>query len=1712
MSVQIEACVSNCVNYSMQQNKLPMITQLKLLSDEDLNDVVLNVRLDSDLADPLTINIERLVANEYCIFEKPVFGISGNKLANFTEKLEIVLKISVSTADGQELATNNYPVSILAFDEWTGTYRSPELICSFIMPNSPVIAPILKRASQILEEISNTTSFLGYLDGNPDFVKKQAAAIYMAIQELGITYRVLPASFEEFGQRVKNVDYVINNKFGNCIEMTCLYCSCLEAIGINTGIVFLEGHAMAAIWTINESFADVVSDEAERISKRAANGINQLILVETTLMCSNEQPSFDVSIISAQQQMLEKNFVLFVDVHRARIIGIRPLPQKVTNSDGGISLIEDTRIEAEIRKPADIVTIKALEKMKNEGILSRDKIWENKLLDLSLGNRLLNITLRSGTLPIALFDLASFEDKLSAGESFRIRGYIADKAEQNADNQYIVDFENQKILIQELFDSHVMHSFLTTDEQLPILERICRESKISAEENGSNSLFLALGLLKWYETPNSPKAHFAPILLLPVDLTRKTASSDFILSGREEETCINYTLVEMLKQSFDIDLSSLYELPLDESGVDVDKVLATIRHAIMDIPKWDVVEQSLLGNFSFRKYVMWKDLHNNSEILKNSVIYKSLINGCYQSTTSSDLLYSRSSIDERVSCGSLFLPMSSDSSQLEAVYLADQGESFILQGPPGTGKSQTITNIIANSIAKGKKVLFVAEKMAALSVVQNRLDNLGLTSHCLELHSNKTRKSVVLEKLGEIVDLEPWDENEDFNFISNSLQEKRDELNFLVDAIHSPYIAKMSLYDALNMVLDLGVNVKTRFTEEVVKSLNAESIYQAENAARDFSLVASSIVNVDNHPLKEICATDIHAELRGETFEYANERFDKIIENLNDGVEKLGSIFNIKEWLNNYKNFKKTINLLELICRLTFLNSKILAKENCAEFIKELELIINNSLFIKANTFNLGEHAEELFVLDLDEIKQSWEADEQKFIVLRMLGHAKHVKMFDKILAGDPQVSSDNFSKLLKYAMTAKEMLHKTKTQLQIVTEVDSSYASLILENPNKAATILKDCKSLIDILNKFEDQEISNSLLHVIAKCLDVDGNKFLDDLFDLVKSYKTANSSFDLTNKELQDYLHFDEDLAPKDFIGYNQMLKRWAANFSSLKVWTQYNRSLKIITDSGFKSFTDLLRRGIIPAKDAPQYLTSMIGCSYIDYIVEKIPALQSFNGLVFSDKIKRFKDLLMKYRDLTCKIIRTNLHNNGIKAMQNSAFAEQFNYLKRAIKSRGRKLSLRSIFDEISDILPELFPCMLMSPLSVAQYLNPEKYNFDLIVFDEASQMLTAEAVGAIGRGKQVIVVGDPKQLPPTDFFNVKNTEDDLINDDLESILDDCESLNMPMKLLSWHYRSHHESLIAFSNNSYYGGKLMTFPSPNDQETMVKFVPVDGVYERGGSGCNKKESEEVVNFISDFLQMTKESQNFYSLGVVAFNAKQQTQIENDLTKFYRANPELEEIALSLPEPIFIKNLENVQGDERDLIVFSVGFGKDKAGKLSMNFGPINRVGGERRLNVAVTRARYEMFVFSSMDPSDMRIDNTSPEGVIGLYNFLSYAKLGKKFLAKANGNTYHKQEALHKDIAKELAKNGYDCDIDIGASGYRVDLAIKDPNCPEKYIACIITDGYSYRNARSAYDRNLGQCAVLKSLGWKVIRLWSVDWWQNKEGILNNLLQEIHDSES
>src|SRR5690606_30344504 len=309
-----------------------------------------------------------------------------------------------------------------------------------------------------------------------------------------------------------------------------------------------------------------------------------------------------------------------------------------------------------------------------------------------------------------------------------------------------------------------------------------------------------------------------------------------------------------------------------------------------------------------------------------------------------------------------------------------------------------------------------------------------------------------------------------------------------------------------------------------------------------------------------------------------------------------------------------------------------------------------------------------------------------------------------------------------------------------------------------------------------------------------------------------------------------------------------------------------------------------------------------------------------------------------------------------------------------KNRGRGLSIRKLFDQIPTLLPRIAPCMLMSPISVAQYFDVSKKHFDILIFDEASQLPTCEAVSALARAKQAVIVGDPKQMPPTSFFStIKLDEENMDVEDLESILDDCLSLSVPSKYLLRHYRSKHESLIAFSNVNYYENKLFTFPSSDDLNRKVKYHYIKGFYDKGKTRTNKFEADEIVKYIQSHYNNPQKRK--LSVGVVTFSQTQQNLIEDKLQNLFMSDPKLEEYTNESDEPLFVKNLENVQGDERDIILFSVCYAPDEEGKMSMNFGPLNRDGGWRRLNVAITRARYEMHLFSTLHADQIDLSRTS-----------------------------------------------------------------------------------------------------------------------------------------
>jgi hypothetical protein len=493
-------------------------------------------------------------------------------------------------------------------------------------------------------------------------------------------------------------------------------------------------------------------------------------------------------------------------------------------------------------------------------------------------------------------------------------------------------------------------------------------------------------------------------------------------------------------------------------------------------------------------------------------------------------------------------------------------------------------------------------------------------------------------------------------------------------------------------------------------------------------------------------------------------------------------------------------------------------------------------------------------------------------------------------------------------------------------------------------------------------------------------------------------------------------------------------------------------------------------------------------------------------LFESKIERYKKIAKDFQYLTIQELRVKLAaqlpNTTTEAMQSS----EIGILQRAIKNRGRGLSIRKLFDQIPALLPRIAPCMLMSPISVAQYFDVSTKYFDILIFDEASQLPTCEAVSALARAKQSVIVGDPKQMPPTSFFStIKLDEENMDVEDLESILDDCLSLSVPSKYLLRHYRSKHESLIAFSNVNYYENKLLTFPSSDDLNRKVKYHHVNGFYDKGKTRTNKFEADEIVQYIKSHYNDSKKRK--LSVGVVTFSQTQQNLIEDKLQKLFMSDPKLEEFANESDEPLFVKNLENVQGDERDIILFSVCYAPDEEGKMSMNFGPLNRDGGWRRLNVAVTRARYEMHIFATLQTDQIDLSRTSAKGVAGLKAFLQFAEKGHLSVRHEDVQETLNKQHLSASISKMLQKKGLEVKCNIGTSGFKVDIGIVHPDKPQQYILGIVVDGHYYYNAHTTNDREMVMPSVLKALGWNIHRIWTIDWYENSDKVIDTIIARV-----
>ena len=1520
-------------------------------------------------------------------------------------------------------------------------------------------------------------------------------AIWSATTALGLTYAEPPASFESAGQKIRGPARIAEEELATCLDLTLLLAAVFEAAGLNSVVLFAQGHAWVGVWIQKKDFGHVT--EPDVVAVRKAVQAHELVPLETTLLTRRPAVGFKEAEDEGRRRLAEHReaeFVMAVDIARCRAAQILPQASHRVGR-GGEETAEDV-VPAALPERPDFGRLPG-EEIDDEPQTPQGRVerWQRKLLDLSLRNRLLNFVASKQTVPFRCPDVAVLEDALADGKKFRAvslsdENPIGDRTLSPEDSRRV-----EEQVAREAFEKNQIVVPLTGQEMNKRLLTLFRRANSDMQEGGTNTLFLAVGFLRWKKTEGDTRDYRAPLLLIPVKLERRSAQSAFRVAHHEDDVRINFTLLEFLKRDFQIRVPELEEdLPSDESGIDVERVLEIMRRRVKDVAHFEVVETLALSTFSFAKYLMWKDLVDRADRLRENRLVKHLIDGPEEefAARSGSATVEPNEIDRRHSPRSLFAPLPADSSQLAAVIAAAKGADFYLVGPPGTGKSQTITNMIAQCLAEGKTVLFVAEKAAALDVVHRRLVATGLGDGVLELHSNKTDRKSVLTQLGRGWDRSSAGRDTEWVRVADSLRVSRDRLNAYVQALHAKGTQGFSVFAAIGRVAkggDAGFEVSFPSKDAHDEESYARLVALARDTARVHAIV-------DQGPALAL--------VEKEEWSYGWEgAFVKEAEGLRASLEKLRETESVLAKALGLRadkslSVQRRADIRALAPRaaedaLDLSAVPDLPPSELAALAEDLAEDVGAYFAAKSEsegTYSL-KTIRRMPVEDLDE---DWREAQTRLWPVSFFARRKAKKRL-QTYADDGQA---NPAVDVNALIAAKELdVAIQDNPLVAIAGADEEWDVELAAETTRQAIVFREAIGVL------RDEVVDSSAHSSAVSNLAMSGDR---QVLHVLETYLEADEAA-LSHEEA--FVERGGRLPPGASVAETEEgLRTIATQRARLADWAKWTKTRKRAMSNGLGPLVEALADGRVEGS-AEGAFEHAYAAWWLPLAMDDSDELRRFRHWDHEDAIRAFRELDDKAASLTPGEVMRRIRH-GLPARDGVRRKSELGVLRHQLNLKRPSMPIRRLLENLPETFGKLAPCVLMSPLSVAQYLPAGRAAFDVVIFDEASQITTWDAIGAIARGRQTIVVGDPKQLPPTNFFGRADDDDeDLpeIERDMPSILDEVAAAGVPERRLDWHYRSRDEALIAFSNRFYYGGRLVTFPAPSPGAGALQFHKVDGVYLRGQGGrVNQREGEAVAEMVrhrlAAWLELPEEDR--LTLGVITFNSEQQSLILDLLDRMRRENPDLEWFfSEDREEPVIVKNLENIQGDERDVMLFSVTFGPDVQGKLTMNFGPLNNVGGERRLNVAVTRARRELHVFSSILAEQIDLGRTRAQGVQHFKAFLDYAERGSMALpAMDEGSLGSAENAFEDAVAEAFELRGWEVRTQVGVSGFRIDLAVVHPDRAGSYLCGIECDGAKYHSSATARDRDKIRQAVLEGLGWSIIRVWSTDWFRNAGAVIQD----------
>ena len=1330
--------------------------------------------------------------------------------------------------------------------------------------------------------------------------------------------------------------------------------------------------------------------------------------------------------------------------------------------------------------------------------------WCEKLLDTGKGNRLINFK-SSLTRNIQIFrpTISELFDKLVSGTTlsfFDVDEYLKKKKKEKEFDEPIENISTEKILSSiESFGKKQVFAYKQGYSMNKILKNLKKISSESLTEKGINILYLTFGMLFWTEKGKENEFLSSPLILVPIYLEKDMVNSCYTIKEYEDEVTTNPTLIYKLKNEMDFVLPEFRQAGFEEETLFeyFDRVTNQVKQK-----GWFVIDESHIGTFSFLKLNMYKDLRENEEkILENTAI-KKLLNQKIEDKEE------RIDVDTDSLEHSLHNVVDADSSQMMAIMQAKLGKSFVLQGPPGTGKSQTITNLIAEFLHDGKKILFVSEKLAALKVVFNNLKRAGLNDFCLELHSNKTNKKDVLNELYSALTRNKKFINSKAEVSVTELKKAEEQLDSYANELHTKITElDKTPYEIISEISRFRKAPSLEYAFENIQTLDNSYFEKSKELLEKFIRFTDSVgFNYKENSWYGYKNTDTSF---GEKIEL-KKKLDSTLSLLKEINEYSLDIEDLA-WIDisSLETVESNLNYIKFLSSMKFFDKNLFSKENLKAFVPAVDNFVNHKTRLETLESELfKEYSNDIFNEDVNALCLRFENDYTGFFRFLKKSYKQDKNLVLKYKINNKK---SNYKKMLNALKNAREITNLRK----ILVQDEESVFNLLSQNESVNSYNWKEIQEEVHKLNEF-DVELSKNLNNIEK-----------EEFLNIQKKFKEFINFLDFNQdglKELyliQDY--FDESIVNIKTLRlyeFIQKIEKLQNEFDNLEIWVRFYLCLNEVNEVKLKDFVDLYIQNGHKKEELISSFTLMYYYQWFCYIISQKPIFGEFNRQIQDMSVESFcKNDKLKFEISKAEII--SKLSKEMPDINSLTSGSQMSVLVREAQKKTKQKPVRLLLKEIGQLVQTLKPCFLMSPLSVSTYLDSNTCKFDVVIFDEASQIFPWDAIGAISRATQVIVVGDSKQMPPSNFFNAGIAVEDNVTEeveeddalDFESILDLCSSA-FSQNRLNWHYRSKTEDLIAFSNYSFYENSLVTFPSPkkNDKEMGVNFYYVpNGIFNRR-SKTNTIESEKVVDLVFEHFKTKPNS----SVGVVAFSISQQEEIEELISKRREKDDSFAKFFDSdKDEPFFVKNLETVQGDERDTIIFSIAYAKGDDGKFLHNFGPLNKKGGERRLNVAVTRAKYNVKVVSSIKSFDIDLNKTSAVGSRMLKEYLDMAEKGvslwtdvkKENNAQSNENIAIGE--LEDEISEFLTESGYTVEKNVGCSECKIDIVVKHPEKTD-YVVAIECDGPYYYSGKTTRDRDRLREEVLERLGWSYYRIWSLDWFVNKNNEKERLLRFINDS--